>query len=65
MAHQGQTNYRLGKEVVNIIGFYSQKHQGVFTHHDSYLHLHLITKDGRWMGHLDRVSFQDMQLLLP
>jgi acetolactate decarboxylase len=64
-AHQGQTNYRLGSQEVSIIGFYSQKHQGIFTHHDSYLHLHLITEDESQMGHLDRVSFGTMQLFLP
>lgn len=64
-AHQGQVDYTLGAERVRIIGFYSQKHQGVFTHHDSYLHLHLITEDENWMGHLDEVSFKDVQLLLP
>jgi acetolactate decarboxylase len=64
-AHQGQTNYRLGSQEVSIVGFYSQKHQGIFTHHDSYLHLHLITEDESQMGHLDRVSFGTMQLFLP
>lgn len=29
----------------------------IFTHHDTYLHMHLITKDLKKMGHLDQVSF--------
>jgi len=66
-AHQGQASYLLGKSVVSILGFFSRKHQSVFTHHDTYLHLHLITADRRQMGHLDRVLFshRELKLLLP
>lgn len=64
-AHQGQTNYYLQKESVDIIGFFSTEHQGVFTHHDSFLHMHLITIDETKMGHLDSVVFNEMTLLLP
>lgn len=66
-AHQGQTNYILNQEEVEIIGFFSTVHQGVFTHHDTFLHMHLITKDEQKMGHLDQVHFtaKEMQLFLP
>jgi acetolactate decarboxylase len=64
-AHQGQTNYSLENEEVEIIGFFSTKHQGIFTHHDSYLHMHLISKDETKMGHLDEVDFNKMTLYLP
>lgn len=64
-AHQGQTNYLLKRQSADILGFYSQNHQGVFTHHDSFIHLHLITKDREWMGHLDQLSIGQMKLLLP
>lgn len=64
-AHQGQTNYGLQDVEVEIIGFFSTEHKGIFTHHDSYLHMHLITADEKQMGHLDEVSFGDMQLYLP
>jgi acetolactate decarboxylase len=66
-AHQGQTNYPLKNEAVEIIGFFSTEHQGIFTHHDSFVHLHLITQDEKWMGHLDEVSFKarNMTLFLP
>jgi len=64
-AHQGQVNYDLGKEAVEVIGFFSTEHQGVFTHHDSYLHMHLITQDESKMGHLDEVEFGEMKLYLP
>lgn len=64
-AHQGQTNYRLSNEDVQIIGFFSTEHQGVFTHHDSFLHMHLITKDESKMGHLDDLEIGKMKLFLP
>lgn len=64
-AHQGQVNYKMDSEMVTIIGFFSTDHKGVFTHHDSYLHLHLITKDKQKMGHLDAVNLQEMTLYLP
>lgn len=66
-AHQGQTNYKLENEEVEIIGFFSTAHQGIFTHHDSYLHMHLITADEQQMGHLDAVTLvpERMKLYLP
>ena len=64
-AHQGQQNYNLKNEAVEIIGFFSTQHKGVFTHHDSFLHMHLITKDERKMGHLDKLAIGKMKLYLP
>ncbi len=64
-AHQGQTNYKLTKEESEIVGFFSTKHKGVFTHHDSFLHMHLITKDESKMGHLDELKIGRMKLYLP
>jgi acetolactate decarboxylase len=64
-AHQGQINYEVNKQNVEIVGFFSTEHQGVFTHHDSYLHMHLLTKDERKMGHLDDLEIESMTLYLP
>lgn len=44
-AHRGQKNYQIQNEQVNIVGFFSTEHKAVFTHHDTYLHLHLMTID--------------------
>lgn len=63
-AHQGQVNYRLEKEEVEIVGFLSTEHKGIFTHHDSFLHMHLLTKDGKQMGHLDEVEFRKGEVIL-
>jgi len=66
-AHQGQVNYSLENTEVDIIGFFSTEHKGVFTHHDSNVHLHLITSDRKKMGHLDKVIFGNgtVELYLP
>lgn len=64
-AHLGQTNYELNNEESEIIGFFSTEHKGVFTHHDSFLHMHLITKDESKMGHLDELEIGKMKLYLP
>ena len=51
---------------VEILGFYSEKHAGVFTHHDSNVHMHLKTADGKLSGHVDSVSpGEGMRLLAP
>lgn len=52
-AHQGQVNYHLNNEASEIIGFFSSKHKAIFTHHDTFLHMHLITTNRAMMGHLD------------
>jgi len=57
-AHLGQTNFSLIDEEVDILGFFSTDHKAVFTHHDTYLHMHLITSDRKKMGHLDYVFFK-------
>lgn len=64
-AHVGQVKYNLKDEEVDILGFFSTEHKTVFTHHDSFMHLHLITKDRSKMGHLDAVWLEDMKLYLP
>ena len=64
-AHQGQVSYIIEDEEVEIVGFFSTQHQGIFTHHDTYLHMHLITADEQKMGHLDTLEMAEMKLYLP
>jgi len=66
-AHQGQRNYQLHNEKAEIIGFFSTEHKAIFTHHDTFLHLHLITADRQKMGHLEQALFgkATMKLYLP
>jgi len=66
-AHKGQKNYELKNEKSDIIGFFSTEHKAIFTHHDTYLHMHLITEDRNKMGHLDELLFKKgtIKLYLP
>lgn len=66
-AHKGQVNYPLNNEQAEIIGFFSTEHKTIFTHHDTFLHMHLMTTDKQKMGHLDEVWFKKgrMKLYLP
>jgi acetolactate decarboxylase len=64
-AHVGQTNYNLQNENVDIVGFFSTEHKTVFTHHDTFMHLHLMTSDKTKMGHLDNATFGKLTLFLP
>lgn len=38
---------------VTILGFYSQHHHTIFTHHSTNMHLHFLTKDETLAGHVD------------
>lgn len=66
-AHKGQVNYQVNNEPSELIGFFSTEHKAIFTHHDTYLHMHLMTTDQQKMGHLDEVLFKKgtMKLFLP
>jgi acetolactate decarboxylase len=55
-AHAGQRSFNIENEEVIIVGFYSKNHKGIFTHHDTNMHLHIITVDKKAMGHLDQME---------
>jgi len=57
-AHQGQVDYKINDRQADIVGFFSTAHQTIFTHHDTFLHMHLITSDRKLMGHLDELVLQ-------
>lgn len=47
-----------------MVGYFSTSHQGEFTHHDSFTHIHLITADRKVMGHLDHAEFRGSEMAL-
>ena len=63
-AHNGQKKYKLRKREVEMLGFFSTMHQGIFTHHDSFIHLHLLSSDKKMSGHVDEASFKKGQIKL-
>lgn len=57
-AHKGLMKFKLRNEKIEIIGFFSTAHKTIFTHHDTFLHMHLISSDRKKMGHIDDVFFK-------
>ena len=69
--------YVTKSEPVDIIGFYSEKHSGVFLSQyapaikegsgmENYIHIHLVSKTSKAAGHIDDITFGDgMVLRLP
>lgn len=47
-----------------VLGVFSRDHRTIFTHHDSDIHLHVVSSDGRLMGHVDRLTFRTDQVTL-
>lgn len=54
------------EEDVEILGFYSKDHKGIYTHHDANWHMHFNAKDQNLAGHLDDLLLGEyMTLKLP
>ena len=56
------------QQKAQLVGFYSQQHAGIYTHHNSYLHIHYRMYNKYQAGHLDEVAFDGkttVLLLLP
>jgi len=52
-AHLGQQNFAIKNEPIELLGFFSTEHKTIFTHHDTFIHIHLITENRKKMGHLE------------
>jgi len=63
-AHASQKHFTVNAAEVELIGVFSTKHKTVFTHHDSNIHVHMITADHGLMGHLDRLVVDPARMLL-
>ena len=64
---EGAFNGSLANEDVTILGFYSENAKGIYTHHDSNMHMHVVNADQTVMGHVDQIDLADgsYQLLIP
>ena len=57
---------KMQNEKVVILGFFSKKHTGIFTHHSTNMHLHFKTEDNKQAGHLDDMILgKEIKLFLP
>lgn len=65
-AQKGKAYYPVKNIEADIIGFFSTEHQTVFTHHDRYIHMHLLSKDRKTMGHIDELLLNSsLKIYLP
>lgn len=55
-ANKKQADYDFEQIEGEILVFYSQKHQGIYTHKDSFIHAHFLSKDKNTMGHIDKIK---------
>ena len=64
---KGAFNGSFGDEEATILGFYSRDAKGVYTHHNSNLHMHVINANQKIMGHVDRIDLNggNYKLLIP
>jgi acetolactate decarboxylase len=52
---QAKVRQTLERAPVELVGFYSRQHRGIFTPGESNVHVHLRTEDGRMSGHLETI----------
>lgn len=52
----GSFSKTISDTVVTLVGFYSNKHAGVFTHKGARVHVHVL--DGEYTGHVDKLKLE-------
>ncbi|HQU84300.1 MAG TPA: acetolactate decarboxylase [Pyrinomonadaceae bacterium] len=51
---------------LEFLGFYSEKHKGIFTHHTRLTHIHVTDKKRKFIGHVDDLTnVNALKLYLP
>ncbi len=55
---KAKVRFTIAREPVEVIGFYSSRHRGIFTPANANVHMHIRTTDGRLSGHLETIRLQ-------
>ena len=63
-AKKNQTDYDLSNQKGELLGFYSEKNQGIYTPKNSFIHVHFVSKDKKTMGHVDKIKDENPKLTL-
>jgi acetolactate decarboxylase len=55
------------KEPVTLLGFYSNKHHSIFTHHTTNMHVHIMDDKKTTVGHIEEIATtaNSITLLIP
>ena len=56
-------NGRLNNKQVEMLGFYSNSHHAIFTHHTTNMHIHLKAVDSELAGHVDDLNLEKGMIL--
>jgi acetolactate decarboxylase len=63
---KSKVRFPIANESVEVVGFYSRHHRGIFTPRDSNFHMHVRTLDNRFSGHLEMFNWEHgVMLCLP
>jgi acetolactate decarboxylase len=61
-AYTGET----ARSELILLGFYSKHHQSIYTHHTTFMHVHLLDEASHTVGHIDDIRFKGpLTLYLP
>ena len=55
---RAKVRFEIERQSVEVLGFYSGWHRGIFTPKDSDLHMHFRTLNGRASGHVERIAVE-------
>lgn len=59
-------NGKIENTAIEMLGFYSDSHHTIFTHHTTNMHIHFRSLDGKLAGHIDELELSGgMTLKLP
>jgi acetolactate decarboxylase len=64
VAGQNQKNYDHASDSGELIGVYSKIGQRIYTHHDSFMHVHFLNTGKDFTGHLDEFQSKLDQLVI-
>jgi len=56
-------NGSLNNKQVEMLGFYSDSHHAIFTHHTTNMHIHVKTIDNQLAGHVDGLNLEKGMIL--
>ena len=59
-----QADYDLVNQKGELLGFYSEKNQEIYTPKNSFIHVHFVSKDQKTMGHVDKIKDENPTLTL-
>jgi acetolactate decarboxylase len=55
---KAKVRFVLQREPVEVIGFYSNRHRGIFTPSDANIHMHVRSANGQMSGHLEKIQLE-------